>query len=214
VTLVGAALGSYRVTGVVGKGGMGEVYVAEHQLLGRKAAIKVLRAELSHGADAVQRFFNEARAATMIRHPGIVEIYDFGYAPDGAAFLVMELLEGESLAGRLKRDRVLPLPIALSIARQVASAIAAAHDKGIVHRHPGALRDRVEHDEHHAERLALRHVDDVEPAAVERDVADEQLRGPAGLDAVPLAAVDGDDDLAVVLDRADQPAVDGPRHQR
>src|SRR5215467_12272939 len=96
----------YRVTGVIGRGGMGTVYVAEHELLRRPAAIKVLVPELSRDQDVVSRLFNEARAATAIRHPGIVEIYDVGWTPNGAAFIVMERLEGETLAVRSSRVRL------------------------------------------------------------------------------------------------------------
>jgi len=77
----GATIGQYRVTGLIGQGGMGAVYAAEHALLGRSAAIKVLLPELSRRQDIVMRFFNEARAATAIRHPGIIEIYDLGWTP-------------------------------------------------------------------------------------------------------------------------------------
>ncbi|HSS00878.1 MAG TPA: serine/threonine-protein kinase, partial [Kofleriaceae bacterium] len=121
------------MTGVIGQGGMGAVYAAEHTLLGRPAAIKVLLPDLSKQQDIVMRFFNEARAATAIRHPGIVEIYDFGWTPDGAAYIVMEKLEGETLARRLQRG-VLPWQAALTIGRQIAGALGAAHAKGIVHR--------------------------------------------------------------------------------
>ena len=129
----GASIGAYRVTGVIGRGGMGAVYAAEHALLGRQAAIKVLLPDLSRNQDIVQRFFNEARAATAIRHPGIVEIYDFGWTSDGAAFLVMERLDGETLARRAERGRM-RWQAALVVARQIAGALAAAHAKGIVHR--------------------------------------------------------------------------------
>jgi serine/threonine-protein kinase len=127
------SIGQYRVTGLIGRGGMGAVYAAEHALLGRPAAIKVLLPELSQKQDVVTRFFNEARAATAIRHPGIIEIYDFGWTPDGAAFIVMERLEGETLARRSARLR-LRWPAVLAIARQIAGALSAAHVKGIVHR--------------------------------------------------------------------------------
>src|SRR5512146_1555714 len=76
---VGGAVGQYRITRMIGQGGMGVVYAAEHTLLGRPAAVKVLLPEMSQNQDIVTRFFNEARAATSIRHPGIVEIYDFGW---------------------------------------------------------------------------------------------------------------------------------------
>ncbi|HEX2691149.1 MAG TPA: serine/threonine-protein kinase, partial [Kofleriaceae bacterium] len=126
-------IGQYRVTGLIGQGGMGAVYAAEHALLGRPAAIKVLLPDLSQKQDIVLRFFNEARAATAIRHPGIIEIYDFGWTPEGAAFIVMEHLEGETLGRRLARGG-LRWQAALAIARQIAGALAAAHGKGIVHR--------------------------------------------------------------------------------
>jgi serine/threonine-protein kinase len=129
----GALIGAYRVTRMIGRGGMGEVYAAEHTLLRREAAIKVLLPELSQNQEIVQRFFNEARAATAIRHPGIVEIYDFGWTATGAAFLVMEWLEGETLARRSERGRM-HWQTALVIARQIAGALSAAHAKGIVHR--------------------------------------------------------------------------------
>ena len=82
---------------------MGEVWLAEHALLGRRAAIKVLRPSLSANAEMVTRFFNEARAAAVIADPGIVQIFDFGHHTDGSAYLVMELLDGESLDKRLSR---------------------------------------------------------------------------------------------------------------
>jgi hypothetical protein len=129
----GVIVGQYRVTGVIGRGGMGAVYAAEHTLLGRPAAIKVLLSDLSQRQDIVLRFFNEARAAAAIRHPGIVEIYDVGWARDGAAYIVMEHLLGESLSRRSARGR-LAWRDALSLARQIAGALAAAHGKGIVHR--------------------------------------------------------------------------------
>jgi eukaryotic-like serine/threonine-protein kinase len=128
-----ATIGQYRVTGVIGRGGMGAVYAAEHSLLGRPAAIKVLLPELSQKQEIVMRFFNEARAATAIRHPGIVEIYDFGWTPEGAAYIVMEHLEGETLSRRAAHAR-LSWKAALAIARQIAGALGAAHAKGIVHR--------------------------------------------------------------------------------
>jgi eukaryotic-like serine/threonine-protein kinase len=129
----GGVFGQYRVTDVLGEGGMGVVYAAEHMLLGRPAAVKLLLPELSRKQEIVQRFFNEARAATSIRHPGIVEIYDFGWTNEGAGFIVMELLQGETLRTRRKKGRM-PWPAALAVTRQIAGALGAAHAKGIVHR--------------------------------------------------------------------------------
>ena len=130
----GEVIGSYRVVRQIGEGGMGAVYLAEHTLLGRPAAIKVLRSELSHRTDLLTRFFNEARAATAVKHPGIVEIYDFGHHVDGSAYLVMEFLEGESLSARMRRFGVLPQQRAIAMSRQICGALAAAHAKGIIHR--------------------------------------------------------------------------------
>lgn len=113
---------------------MGSVWLAEHSVIGRRVAIKLLRAEVSHNPEAVGRFFNEARATTAISDPGIVQVFDFGTHSDGSAYLIMELLEGESLEQRLRRQRVLPVPAAIRIARQLASSLGAAHARGIVHR--------------------------------------------------------------------------------
>ena len=132
--IVGSVLGKYRVTAELSRGGMGTVYVAQHELLGRRAAIKVLRPELTTNAELVQRFFTEAKAATAIAHPGIVEVFDYGHADDGRAFLTMELLEGATLARRIEqRKRLTELEVA-QLARGIAHALAAAHAKGIVHR--------------------------------------------------------------------------------
>ncbi|HET7505499.1 MAG TPA: serine/threonine-protein kinase [Kofleriaceae bacterium] len=129
----GSILGSYRILGEISSGGMGAVFRAQHVLLGRPAAVKLLRPDLSSDADLVQRFVNEARAVTACKHPGIVEVYDFGYTDDGRAFYVMELLEGESLARRLGRAR-LPEIEAAAIALGIASALKAAHKVGVIHR--------------------------------------------------------------------------------
>jgi serine/threonine protein kinase len=127
-------MGSYRLVQKLGEGGMGEVFIGEHQMLGRRAAVKVLRPEFSHRQDIVARFFNEARAATQISDPGIVQIFDFGQAQDGSAYIVMELLDGETMDRRMVRQQVLPIPEALRLVRQVASSLATAHSRGIVHR--------------------------------------------------------------------------------
>src|SRR5437773_12510895 len=98
---------------------MGVVYRAEHTLLHRPATIKVPRGSLSANQDMVRRFFNEARAATAIRPPGIVEVYDFGNSDDGSAYIVMELLDGQSLADRLARGPMSSMR-AIQIAKQIA----------------------------------------------------------------------------------------------
>jgi tRNA A-37 threonylcarbamoyl transferase component Bud32 len=127
-------IGNYRVTRLLSEGGMGVVYAAEHRLLGRPAAIKLLLDQYSRNPQIVQRFFTEARAATAIRHPGIVEIYDFGHQDDGSAYIAMELLEGEDLDTRVRRLGRLHVGQAIHMAMQIASALAAAHAHGVVHR--------------------------------------------------------------------------------
>src|SRR4029077_10953616 len=94
----GTAIGAYRVVEPIGDGGMGMVYVAEHALIGKRVAVKVLRGEYGATPQLVERFFNEARVTTAIRHPGIVEVFDFGSTDTSQPFIVMELLEGKSLA--------------------------------------------------------------------------------------------------------------------
>ncbi len=110
------------------------MFLAEHILLGRQAAIKTLLPTLSIHKEIVERFFTEARATSSITDPGVVQVFDFGYHVDGTAYIVMELLEGEALSDRMDRLGALPQADALKIVRQVAAALAAAHDKGIVHR--------------------------------------------------------------------------------
>jgi serine/threonine-protein kinase len=131
--LIGSVLGSYRIVEQLGQGGMGEVYVGRHEKLGHRVAVKVLRLEMSRNADMVRRFFNEAQSTTAIRSPGIVQIFDFGNAPDGRAYFVMELLEGQSLQARLKQRRPDHVECC-RIGRQVTNVLQAAHTAGITHR--------------------------------------------------------------------------------
>ncbi len=127
-------VGAYRLLHQIGEGGMGAVWLAEHAALGRRAAIKLLHPAFSGDAGVVTRFFNEARAATQIADPGIVQIFDFGHDAGGHAYIAMELLEGEALDQRLHRLGRLPVPDAGRIMRQVASSLGAAHARNIVHR--------------------------------------------------------------------------------
>ncbi len=113
---------------------MGAVYEAVHPEIGRRVAIKVLRGEFSGDPQLLGRFLNEARAANAIKHPNIIEILDSGTTDNGKPYLVMELLEGETLSGHIKRVGKLTLGDALEFAYQTASAVGAAHKKGIVHR--------------------------------------------------------------------------------
>jgi serine/threonine protein kinase len=131
--MLGLSVGNYRLVSKIGQGGMGVVYLAQHKTLGRQAAVKVLVPELSSNQDLVSRFFNEARAATAIRNPSIVEVFDFGFLDDRSAYIVMEYLDGESLAARIRRSRPKVLAT-LVILRAIARALQAAHELGIVHR--------------------------------------------------------------------------------
>src|SRR5690349_23737248 len=132
--VIGTVIGHYKVTEVLNQGGMGAVYRAEHPLIGKPAVIKLLLPDLSSHEEMVHRFFNEAKAASAIRHPGIVEIFDFGYHSDGRAYIVMEFLEGHSLAERMTDRGRLPELEAAVLARSIAGALGAAHAKNIVHR--------------------------------------------------------------------------------
>src|SRR5712692_5465053 len=128
----GRKLGPYEILGPLGAGGMGEVYRARDQLLGRDVAIKVLPSFLSSDPDRLRRFEQEARAAAALNHPNILAVFQMG-TYEGAPYLVSELLEGLTVREHLRRG---PLPIckAIDYAVQIAHGLAAAHDKGIVHR--------------------------------------------------------------------------------
>ncbi|MDB4963768.1 MAG: serine/threonine protein kinase [Myxococcales bacterium] len=130
----GSHIGQYRIVRKIGAGGMGTVYLGEHILLGRRAAIKTLLPALSVHKEIVERFFNEARATSAITDNGVVQIFDFGYHVDGTAYIVMELLEGESLQTRIERLGQIAPSDALRIARMVAGSLASAHAHNIVHR--------------------------------------------------------------------------------
>jgi serine/threonine-protein kinase len=132
--MIGDMVGAYRIVKKLGEGGMGAVYLGEHLRIARKAAIKVLLPQLSVNHQIVTRFFSEARATSLIRHPGIVEILDCDVLPSGNAYIVMELLEGESLGDHLRGGRRLSVQRAASLTRSVADALASAHEQGIVHR--------------------------------------------------------------------------------
>lgn len=129
----GFEIDGYVVDGVLGKGGMGVVYSATHRMIGKRAAIKVLRTEVSQNPVTVERFIQEARAVNQIAHPNIIDIFDFGTLPDGRAYHLMDLMTGESLRKRLRRGPLHPSEAA-SVIEGVTSALMAAHDKGFVHR--------------------------------------------------------------------------------
>ena len=125
-------LGHYRVLENIGSGGMGEVFRAMDDRLGREVALKLLKPELAHDQDRLRRFEQEARAAASLNHPNIVAIYDIG-VHDGASYIVSELLEGQTLRRRLF-DGPIPPRQAADYAQQIAQGLVAAHDKHIVHR--------------------------------------------------------------------------------
>ena len=132
--VLGHVLGSYRLLALIGRGGMGRVYLAEHVKLGRKVALKLLKPEYAAKRDSVRRFFQEARAVNTIRHKNIVDITDLIELPDGRAFIIMELLAGSNLGELVRREGPLPLHRSLGILIQVCDALEAAHREGIVHR--------------------------------------------------------------------------------
>ena len=128
----GLRLGPYEILGLIGAGGMGEVYRARDTRLGRDVAVKVLPAESAADAGRLRRFEQEARAVASLNHPNILALFDVG-THEGAPFIVTELLEGESLQGRLKGEDV-TVRRAVEIAVEIARGLAAAHERGLVHR--------------------------------------------------------------------------------
>ena len=128
----GAQLGPYHIDGLLGAGGMGEVYRAHDSRLGRNVAIKIVPAAIARDADALARFEREARSVAQLSHPNILTLYDIGET-DGVSYTVLELLEGETLRARLASG-ALPPRKAIGIAAQIARGLAAAHEKHIVHR--------------------------------------------------------------------------------
>jgi serine/threonine-protein kinase len=133
-------LGSYRLGELLGRGGMGEVYLATHRMLARPAAIKLISPEALAGEDASKaqlataRFRREADAAARLKSPHTVQLYDFGVTDEGRLYLVMELLEGVDLDTLVRREGPLPAARVVHILRQVCESLEEAHDAGLVHR--------------------------------------------------------------------------------
>ncbi|WP_437939448.1 protein kinase domain-containing protein [Sorangium sp. So ce341] len=124
----------YKIERLLGEGGMGFVYLARHKVIDKRVAVKVLRAELARDREIFERFVQEARAASSIGNPHIVDISDFGDLPDGSTYFVMEYLEGVSLAQLIDSPNELPMDRICHIALQLSAGLAAAHDAGIIHR--------------------------------------------------------------------------------
>ncbi|MEJ7597047.1 MAG: serine/threonine-protein kinase [Kofleriaceae bacterium] len=133
--LVGQTLdGRYHVLKKIGEGGMGVVFSARHAVIERPLAIKVLKREVMRDTATIKRFVQEAKAASRIGHPNIVDVTDFGTTPDGMTYSVMEFVNGHTLGAAIRASAPFPFPRAIKIATQIARALGAAHDKGIVHR--------------------------------------------------------------------------------
>jgi serine/threonine protein kinase len=137
--LLGQTLaGRYHIHKKLGEGGMGAVYLAVHTLLEKQVALKVLHGEFARKPDLVERFMQEAKAASRIRHENVIDISDFGVTPDGFVFFAMELLHGHDLHEEISRARLAGVPIPWDRSRkiflQICSALSAAHSHGIVHR--------------------------------------------------------------------------------
>ena len=126
--------GRYRIIKPLGEGGMGQVYLAEHEAIEKKVALKVLRPEYSRKEDIVTRFQQEAISASRIKHPNVLDVFDFGQLETGEAFLAMEFLEGHDLSDELAKVTILTPARGLYIALQICRALAAAHARGVVHR--------------------------------------------------------------------------------
>ena len=133
--LVGTVLeGAYRITRLLGEGGMGAVYEGVQLRLNKRVAIKLMARDLAANREALARFHREAEITSHLGHPHLVTVIDFGQAESGEPYLVMEYLEGEDLDHRLRRVGRLPIETTVHVIRQVASALNAAHDQGVVHR--------------------------------------------------------------------------------
>jgi eukaryotic-like serine/threonine-protein kinase len=126
--------GRYKVEALLGEGGMGVVYRCVHTIIGKKVAMKVLRADLARDAEVTERFLNEAKSASTIGNAHIIDISDFGQFQDGATYFVMEFLVGQPLTKIVDGGQAVPVPRIINIARQLAEGLSAAHAAGIVHR--------------------------------------------------------------------------------
>ena len=134
IARLGTSVGNYRLDRILGRGGMGTVYSGEHIYIKKPVAVKILHPQFARYQEAIHRFLREARAASAINHPNIVDVTDFGILTDGPVYFVMEFLEGKSLEDVIEREGAVELYCALNIANQIALALEAAHSHGIIHR--------------------------------------------------------------------------------
>ena len=133
-SLVGMKLNGFVITQTLSAGGMGVVYEARHPVIGRRAAVKVIRPDLCNDVELSARFLREALAVSAVKHRNVVEILDFGALPDGAQYMMMEFLEGETLAQIIAREAPMRAADALHICEEILSGLDAAHQVGVVHR--------------------------------------------------------------------------------
>jgi serine/threonine protein kinase len=131
---VGQSVGNYNITAKLGEGGMGMVFLAEHPVIGSKVALKAIHPQFARNAEVVSRFVNEAKAVNQIGHDHIVDITDFGNTPLGNFYFIMEYLQGETLSDLIKANGPLPPARSLKIAAQIADALNASHEHGVIHR--------------------------------------------------------------------------------
>jgi len=131
---LGTTVGNYRLDKILGRGGMGTVYSGEHVYIRKQVAVKVLHPQFARYPEAVNRFLREARAASSINHPNIVDVTDFGVLADGLVYFVMEYLDGISLEDVIEREGAVELHRGLNVANQIALALDAAHAQGVIHR--------------------------------------------------------------------------------
>jgi serine/threonine protein kinase len=133
-SLVGKQIREYEILGIIGKGGMGTVYRARHMYLDEERAIKVIRGQFSENRDYLERFIREARILTRLRHPNLVLLYEFGNLEQNTFFMVLELINGESVLARIRRMGRIPIDESVKIIREAALGLHAAHQQGIIHR--------------------------------------------------------------------------------
>ncbi len=131
---VGQTVGNYNITAKLGEGGMGTVFLAEHPVIGSRVALKAIHPEYARSPEVVSRFVNEARAVNQIGHDHIIDIHDFGTTPAGDFYFIMEYLSGEMLSDQRGRQVAFSPTRALHIVAQIADALAASHERGVIHR--------------------------------------------------------------------------------